>query len=182
MARTIGTLEGRWATSERDRLILGLDGELTAKETRPDDAAESGAEDADIALGRLRGEWWRRGEGGREYAFGAYWLHDREEYTLVDGSAPDADVRRREAMLFARAHLHLGGSWSVEPYTIGGLVDLEEMNLDELENEDFEGFQGRLGLPLRFDFSARAWFRFDLGIQLDELAFAGGGVQLVASF
>lgn len=182
MNRTIGTLEGRLRLDERDRLIFGLDGELTDKELRPEDPATPGAENGNIAFGRLRSEWWHRGEGGREYSLGAYWLHDREEWTVLDGSAPNADVKRSEAMLFTRAHLKLRSAWSLEPYVIGGLVDLKQTGLAPFGDEDFEGFQGKLGLPLRFDFSAHAWIRFDLGFQLDELAFGGGGVQLVASF
>jgi hypothetical protein len=182
MHRAIGLVEARAALSERDRLIVGLEGELTDKSLEPGDGATA-AESADVVLGRLRAEWWRSGASGRQYSLGASYLHLNEEYG--QGGDPDetGSTERRELMLATRAHFPLGGAWSLEPYVLGGRVDLETQGVQAaLDGDDFLGFQGKCGAPLRFDFSEFAFLRIDLSLQLDEFAFGGGAVQFVASF
>lgn len=86
-------------------------------------------------------------------------------------------------MLLARALLPLGSRWGVEPYALAGRVDLStEGTQSALDGEDFLGFQGRCGAPVRYPFSAFASRRLDLSMQLDEFAFGGAAVQLAASF
>lgn len=182
MHRAIGALEARAPLGERDRLVLGLEGELTGKTLEPGSAATS-PQTADIDKTRLRGEWWRSDEDGRAWALGASYLYLDEDYGQPGDPGGAGRTRREELMLIARAHVPLGGAWSVEPYVLGGRVDLEtEGTQEDLDGDDFLGFQGKCGTPLRFDFSEHAWLRIDLSMQLDELAFGGGAVQLVASF
>ena len=183
MFRTIGFLEARARIGERDRLVFDLDGELTSKDLRQTDPGVAAREDADINKGRLRAEWWHSGEKGREYALGASYLTLGEDY--VRPNDPDESLRidRWELMLSARARFPLGTSWSLEPYVAGGHVDLAESRVNvQPGDESFNGFQGKWGIPFRFDFSEHAFFRFDFSFQLDEPRFSGGGVQLLASF
>ena len=106
-----------------------------------------------------------------------------EDYGSEDDPGEAGRTRREELMLLARARLPIGGAWSLEPYVLGGRVDLQtDGTQEELDGGDFLGFQGKCGAPLRFDFSEFAWLRIDLSMQLDEFAFGGGAVQLVASF
>jgi hypothetical protein len=182
MQRTIGSIEVRAPLGERERLVLGLDGELTGKTLEPGSAATS-PQSADIDKTRLRAEWWRSGEAGREFALGASYLYLDEDYGDAGDPGEAGRTRREELMLLARARFPLGGAWSLEPYVLGGRVDLEtEGTQAELDGDDFLGFQGKCGAPLRFDFSEFASLRVDLSLELDELAFGGGAVQLVASF
>lgn len=179
--RTILGVEARAPLGERDRLTLGLEGEWTAKAL----ASDSGAalEDADVALTRLRGEWWRRGAHGREFALGAWYLTLDEDYGAPGDPDAAGSTRRREWMLSTRARLPLSGAWSLEPYVVGGRVELETSGTQQaLDGDDFMGFQGRCGAPLRFDFADAARLRVDLSMQLDEFAFGGAAVQFAASF
>ncbi len=183
MHRTIGFFEARARLGERDRLIIDLGGEITAKERSLPDPGALEREDADIGKGRLHAEWWRSGEDGREYALGASYLRVEEDYDRPNDSLENLRVDREELMLSGRTRLPLGSRWSAEPYVIGGHVDLLERHQNPVPSDrDFDGFQGKLGTPFRYDFSDHAWIRFDLSIQLDQLAFGGGGFQLLASF
>lgn len=183
MHRSIGSLEARLRIAERHRLVLGFDGELTAKRLSTVDPAASNREDLDTDLERVRLEWWRRGDDGRELSIGASWLHLRTDGIRPNAPAEDLEVRRTEAMLFARARFGIGGSWATEPYVLGGLVRYDERIGDGAPGtERFHGFQGKWGVPFRYAFSDSASIRFDVSFQLDELAFGGGGVQLRAMF
>jgi hypothetical protein len=183
MRRTVGSVEARARLGPRDRLILGLEGELTSKSLEPDAHGATTTENADIELARLKSEWWHRGALEREYSIGAWYLTLEEDYERPDDPDGSAATRRRELMLFALAHFPLGGAWSLEPYVMGGRVELESSGPDlEPVGVDHDGFQGKCGLPLRYFFSEYAWMRVDLSMQLEEFAFAGGAVQLVASF
>jgi hypothetical protein len=181
LRRTILGVEARAPLGERDRLFLGLEGEWTAKALEV--ASGAPLEDADVSLARLRGEWWRRGAHGREFALGAWFLGLDEDY----GAPPDPDAagatRRREWMLSTRVRLPLNAGWSLEPYVVGGHVELETAGTQQaLDGDDFRGFQGRCGAPLGFDLSDHARLRIDLSLQLDEPAFGGAAVQFAASF
>ncbi|HVS18562.1 MAG TPA: hypothetical protein VMT18_08175 [Planctomycetota bacterium] len=180
--RAIGRVEASVPLTERDALVLGLSGERTSKSIAPFAGGTVTAEDGGIELARVTAEWWRRGAQGREYALGAWFLALDEGYTPT--SAPDLaeDTRRRELMLTARARLPIEGAWSVEPYAVGGRVDLDRVDPGLPDGAQRElGFQGRAGVPLRYDFSGRAWLRIDFSMQLDQVAFGGAAVQLVAS-
>jgi hypothetical protein len=181
MRRAIGSLEARLPIGLRDRLILGLDGERTAKELRTADPTGAAREDLDTGLGRVRLEWWRSFEDGAELALGSSLLRLRNDGVRPNAPAEDLDEDRSEWMLFARGRLALGGAWSMEPYLIGGLVRYEE-RVGGIAGTSADGFEGKWGLPVAFAFSERAWIRFDLSFQLDELAFGGGGVQFQARF
>lgn len=86
-------------------------------------------------------------------------------------------------MLSTRARLPLNAGWSLEPYVVGGHVELETAGVQQaLDGGDFRGFQGRCGAPLGFDLSDHARLRIDLSLQLDELAFGGAAVQFAARF
>ena len=180
--RAIGHLEASAPLSARDRLTIGLGGERTSKSLAPFAGGTVAAEDGEVELGRVSAEWWRRGAAGREYALGAWFLALDEDYVPTADPAAAQDTRRREAMLTARARLPLSGPWSVEPYAVGGRVDLERVDpaLPGGAQRDL-GFQGRCGVPLRWDLSGFAWLRVDLSMQLDQLAFGGAALQLVAN-
>jgi hypothetical protein len=181
LQRTIGRLELRAPLGERDRLILGVEGELTDKSLDADSGAA--LEDADVGLARLRGEWWRRGAHGREYALGAWYLGLDEEYGGPGDPDAAGSTQRREWMLSTRARFPLNAAWSLEPYVVGGHVELETQGTQQaLDGEDFSGFQGRCGVPLCFDVSDSALLRVDFSMQLDEFAFGGAAVQFAVSF
>lgn len=182
MHRIIGDLELRWRFAPREALVLALGGEDTAKQQRPSDPAAPEREDYDDELGRLRAEWWHSGEGGREYTLGASWLHAATDGMRPNAPAEDLIVRRDELMLIARGGFPLGESWRIEPYLIGGEIDYEQRDGLTGLDSDFDGFQGKFGLPILHRFSDFAWLRIDLSFELDQFAFGGGGVQLSALF
>lgn len=180
--RAIGSVEAVARLSERDSLRVGLGGERTSKSRAPLEGAAVEHEDGNIELARVEAEWWRSGAGGREYALGAWFLALDEAYVPSSAPALTQATRRREVMLTARTRLPLDAAWSFEPYAVGGRVDLDRVDPALADGAQRElGFQGRCGVPLRYDFSERAWLRLDLSMQLDQLAFGGAAVQLVAS-
>jgi hypothetical protein len=183
MHRTIGSLMARLRLSKLDRLVLGYDGEWTIKKLSTADPSSPTAEDYDVSLHRLRAEWWRSRESGIETSFGGYWLYLAEDGDRPADPASDLYTRRKELMAFARTRFPLSDAWSTEPYVIGGLVDLLQVDgTGDLGDEAFDGFQGKWGVPVQYHFSERAALRIDLSLQLDELGFGGGGVQFLAVF
>lgn len=180
--RTIGLAELRIPIGPLNRIIVGFDGELTAKENRPPDAASVAREDTDITRGRLRVDWWRSPADGHDTSLGLWLHHLDEDYTRPNDAAETRHVRRREAGLTARMRVPLTDSWTLEPYLLGGHVDLVDRTGGVSDDLDFEGFQGKIGAPLLFRFSDAAFLRIDLSLQLDEPAFGGGGVQFQAIF
>ncbi len=182
MQRTIGLAEVRVPIGPLDRIIFGLDGELTTKENRPTDPGALVREDADIARGRLRVDWWRSPADGYDTTLGLWLHHLDEDHVRPNDPAETRRVRRREAGLTGRMRVPLTDTWTLEPYLIGGHVDLVDRTGGVTDDLDFEGFQGKIGAPLLFRFSDAAFLRIDLSLQLDEAAFGGGGIQFQASF
>jgi len=182
LERAIGTVETRVALSARDRLVLALDGGLGSKGLRPDDPVTLAREEAEVRHHRLRAEWWRSLDRGREVRLGASWRRLRADDSFAEEPARDLHERREETLLYGAGRLPIAGKWSAEPYVIGGPVRLEVRHGDGTTSGDPDGFQGKLGVPLVFAFSERARLRIDLSLDLDALAFGGGAVQLSASF
>lgn len=182
MERAIGTVESRVPLSTRDRLVLALDGELGNKGLRPGDPISLAREEAEVRHHRLRAEWWRSLDRGRELWLGVSWRRLRAHDAFAEEPARDLFERREETLLYGAGHLPIAGKWSAEPYVIGGPVRLEAHHGDGATSGDPDGFQGKLGVPLVFAFSERARLRIDLSLDLDALAFGGGAVQLLASF
>lgn len=180
MHRVIAGLEARLMLTPSDRLIFSLDGERSSKSLRTADPAAVAREDYDGELYAGGIEWWRSLDGGRELTVGI--SATRLRNTGDRPNAPDQALAesRDELMLFARGHIQLNDAWSIEPYVIGGDVDYDAGLPDQ--DDRFSGFQGRIGSPLLFAFSERAWIRFDLAMQLDSFGFAGGAVQFQADF
>ena len=182
MQRAIGRAELRVPLGPGNRLVFGFEGELTAKENRPTAPNSLVRENTDISRGRLRAEWWRSPGDGMDTSIG-FWLHSLDEdYVRPNNPAETNRVRRREAGLTARMRVPLSDSWTVEPYILGGQVKLEDRTGGAPGDLDFDGFQGKFGVPLLFRFSDSAFLRVDLSMQLDELAFGGGAIQFQANF
>lgn len=176
--RTIGALLLRWRLGPADSLLLRGEGELTHKELS--DAASGGLLERGYAeLQRLRFEWWREAGCGRHLALGGTWLHLRTDAVRPADPGADLAERRTEAMLSGTARVPLDDHWALEPYVLAGLVRYDRRGA---AGQRFDGFQGRLGMPVCYVFSQRASLRVDVALQLDEAAFAGGGVQFAATF
>jgi hypothetical protein len=177
LERVLGYTELRVPIAENDTLVLGLDGELTAKERRTPDPAALERETGDIARARVRLDWWRRTQDGNDWSVGLWAHHLDEDYVLPNALEESLRVRRRSLGVSGRMRLPIDEHWTLEPYLIAGYVDLEE---DGSRADD--PFQGKVGLPALFHFSDYAFLRFDLSLQLDDAAFGGGGMQLQVSF
>ena len=182
LERAIGIVESRVPLSDRDRLIFGLDGEVSSKGLRPGDPASISREDSDVRNHRLRAEWWRSFTRGRELSLGVSWRRLREDAVLENDPDRNLSVSRDETLLYGAARLPIAGKWSTEPYLLGGPVQLEELSGDGTTSGDDDGFQGKLGAPFVFAFSDQARIRFDLSLDLDELKFGGAAVQFLARF
>lgn len=182
LERTIASAELRIPVGERDRLVLGYDGELTSKAARTADPASLDAETGDVSRGRVRLDWWHAPPDGIDTSIGVWFHHLDEDYERPNDLAGSLRVRRRAAGITTRMRVPLDERWSFEPYLIAGRVELAEVEGGLDTNLDPQLFQGKLGTPALFRFSESAWLRFDLSLQIDRLGFGGGGVQLQLSF
>ncbi len=182
LTRVVGAAEVRVPLTARDWLVANFDGEWTTKENRTADAADAALESGDIHRARVRLDWWRQRDSGRDTLFGLFWYDVDEDFVRPNDPAASLWTQNEGLGLTARMRLPVSERWVLEPYLIAGRIDLSEREGGSELNTDPQRFQGKWGVPALLQLSPTAFLRIDLSLQLDEPAFAGGGVQLQVSF
>jgi hypothetical protein len=182
LTRVVGAVELRVPMTTRNWLITSLDGEWTTKDFRTEDPLDSELESGDIQRGRLRLDWWRQGDHDRDTLLGLFWYQVDEEFERPNDPASSLWTQNLGVGATLRTRLPINNRWTLEPYLIAGHIDLTELEGGVEQNIDPQPFQGKWGIPALVQFSPSAFLRFDLSMQLDEAAFAGGGVQFQMSF
>ncbi len=163
--------------NERDWIVGAADIEWTEKEQR---GFGGGFQNEDFRrdFRDLRIEWWR--DGDVPWSVGVSHIH-----LVEDGIAPGPLInslrgRRSEWMAIGRVQVPLSEQFSFEPTVLAGTVRRTVQD----SNEDFhvDDFEGKIAMNGRYDFSPSASIVFQIGVQLDEPGFGGGGIQFVSRF
>ncbi|MBL8729721.1 MAG: hypothetical protein JNM25_14935 [Planctomycetes bacterium] len=178
MQRWIGTVESHLVLGGRDRLVLAAEREWTDKDVDSDVPGGALVEDFRRDFRQLRAEWWR--DGLTPWSVGV--LHTHHGERGLRPNDPAASLRGRHDSWFALVRLQwaVAEPLSFEPQLFAGVV--QDRWFDAADLRDRELFQGRLSWNTRFDFSPRSTLVLAVGVQLDELAFGGGGAQFVTRF
>lgn len=182
MWRVIALGETRYALSGRDKLVLAVYTEFTKKSLEPDDTGSPLAEDFDGDMQRMRLEWWRKVSDDYQWSTGLSWLRLRNEGVRINDPAQHLEEHRNELLYLARVRIRLTGLVLFEPNIWAGYVDYHNQLGGVTVNKSFDGFQGKIGLPLVLRFSKQALLTINPTFQLDQLSFGGGSVQFQAKF
>ncbi|MEN8129831.1 MAG: hypothetical protein ABFS45_06475 [Pseudomonadota bacterium] len=182
MWRVIALGETRFALSGRDKLVVAVYFEFTQKALEPGDMDSPLAEDFDGDMERMRLEWWRKVSNDYQWAMGLSWLRLRNEGARINDPAQNLEEHRNELLYVARVRIRLTGFALFEPNIWAGYVDYQNQLGGVTVNKSFDGFQGKIGLPLVLRFSKEALFSINPTFQLDQLSFGGGSVQFQAKF
>lgn len=182
LTRILGATELRVPVALRNWLIASLDGEWTTKDNRTASPIDSALESGDIQRARVRLDWWRQGDLGRDTLLGIFWYDVDEDFQRPNDPASSLWTQNRGIGATVRTRLPINNRWTLEPYLIAGHIDVSELEGGVEQNINPQPFQGKWGIPALIQFSPSAFMRFDLSMQLDEPAFAGGGVQLQMTF
>lgn len=176
--RTIALAEAHVRTFERDWLVAGGECEWTAKDFQPLAVGDPLREDLDRRFRQVRLEWWRDVE--IPWSIGVVHTRHVEAGRRPNDPAADLVTSREETLAIARMHVPLGERWSFEPQAFAGRV--RDFTRDAARSRDHDRFEGKLSLHARYDFSPNVSLAVQVGVQLDELAFGGGGAVFVARF
>ena len=182
MWRVIALGEGRYALSARDKLVLAVYTEFSKKSLEPGEINSPLAEDFDGDLVRMRLEWWRKVSDDRQWATGLSWLRLRNDGMRINDPGQSLEEHRNELLYVARVRLRLTGLVLFEPNIWAGYVDYQNQLGGVTVNKAFDGFQGKIGLPVVLRFSKQALLSLNPTFQLDQLSFGGGSVQFQALF
>ena len=178
MRRWIASATSHHRLAAHDVLVVGAEGELTAKAFDPGAVGDPAAEDFDRAFLQARIEWWR--DVGTPWSVGV--LHTALDEDGRRPGDPGADLRTRRDEWFGvlRLRLPAGGRLSFEPQAFAGFVD--ERFRDGVEDRSEDRFEGKFAWNTRWDFTPLVSLSAILSVQLDEPAFGGGGAQFSARF
>ncbi len=179
LQRWIGGLDLHVPLGERDWLVFGGELERTWKELRAATAGDPRDEDFRRDFRQVRCESWRDAER-RPWSLGVMHTGMREDGRRPFDASENLLVRRDEWFGVVRVAVPTDGRLSFEPQLFAGHV--RARFADGGGERRHDRFEGKVAWNARWDFSPRAWFAFSLTTQLDELAFGGGGAQLVVRF
>jgi hypothetical protein len=182
MRRVIALGEGRYAISGRDKLVLAVYTEFTQRSLQPGDTGSPLTEDFDGNMQRMRLEWWRKISDDSQWSTGLSWLRLRNEGVRINDPGQNLEEHRNELLYLARVRFRLTGFALFEPNIWAGYVDYQNQLGGVTVNRAFDGFQGKIGLPLILRFSKDALLSLNPTFQLDQLSFGGGSVQFQAKF
>jgi hypothetical protein len=179
LQRWIGGVDLHVPIGGPDWLVFGGELEWTWKELRAASPGDPLDEDFRRDYRQLRCEWWRDDER-RPWSVGVLHTGLREDGLRPFDPGEDLLVRRDEWFGVVRVAVPTDGRLSFEPQLFAGHV--RARFADGGGERHHDRFEGKVAWNARWDFSPRAWFAFSLTTQLDELAFGGGGAQLVVRF
>jgi len=118
-----------------------------------------------------------------DYRAGACYFHFRERSLFPGDTAEDQKHERNEHTLFCGLTVQLQDDLFFRPMIFADYVSQNELfRNDPHRNDRYNGFQGKVSATLEFRFSDTARLTINPNLDLDEVNWGGGNVQVMILF
>jgi hypothetical protein len=118
-----------------------------------------------------------------DYRAGARYFYFRERSLFPGDFLTDQKHERNEHTVYCGLTVELGEKVFFRPTIYADYVSQNELFLnDPRKNDRFNGFQGKMSGAFEYRFTQTAWLIVNPNLDLDEMNWGGGNVQVIIIF